>query len=120
MTRSDEDRELTATEEWFRDLLGKLLGLGAGAFVVISGWLLSNDTLLSIDHVADAEKREAAIFLCVLLPVAWLAWYVALLKTHSRCPTHPTIMRRVSLHLYCLITGAALFALGLLAVEGLP
>jgi len=96
------------------------MSLGTGAFIVISGWLLSNDTVLSLDHAADAEKREAAIFMCVTLPMAWLLWYVALLKTHARCPSHPTVVGRTSLHLYCLITGGALLALGLFAVEGLP
>ena len=118
MDRTEHERDLTATEQWFRDLLGKLLGLGVGGFVLISGWLLSNDSVLSFHHAADAEKREAALFLCLSLPIAWLLWYGALLHTHSRCPAHPTVITRRLLHLYCATMGVALLILAALAAEG--
>jgi hypothetical protein len=111
------EHELTTTETWFRDLLGRILGLGGAMIVLVSGWLLSNDTLFSLDQPAGTDKREAAVFLCVLLPVAWLLWYAAVLKTHSNCPVHPTVLRRPLVHLYCVGTGMVLLALIVMAVE---
>ena len=64
------------------------------------------------------DKREGAVFMCVSVPVAWGLWYVALLKTHSKCPPHPTAIRRRLLHLCAMGAGVALFVMVFLAVEG--
>lgn len=113
-----DDVELTKTDEWFRDRLGKLLGWGGTAFVVLGGWLISNDNILSIDHRVDADHREAALFLCFSVPLLWAGWYVALLKTHAKCPSHPTILVRSALHAYIVVTGVALAILLVLAIDG--
>ena len=113
-----KEPELTKVEEWFRDRLNNLLGLGGAAFVVIAGWLISNDSVISLAHEADADKREAAIFLCICVPVAWTLWYVVLLKIHSKCPAHPTVLARRYLHLYVIGVAVALFLVTYFAVDG--
>lgn len=115
---SEEERELTSSEEWFRDKLNEFLGLGGVAVMVIAGWLISNDSAISLAHEAGADKRQAAVFLSVCVPLAWALWYVALAKIHSKCPAHPTVLKRRSLHLYALGVGVALFVVVYLAVDG--
>lgn len=114
----EEDRDLNKSDEWFRDRVNDLLGLGGAAFLVIAGWLISNDSVISLAHEADADKREAAIFLCVAAPVAWVLWYVVLSKIHSKCPAHPTVLPRRFLHLYAVGVGFAIFVVVYLAVDG--
>lgn len=117
MEMNPEEDELTKTEEWFRDKLNNLMGLGGAAVLIIAGWLISHDSVFSLAHT-DADKHEAAIFLCTSAPLAWALWYVALLKTHSKCPAHPTVIRRRFLHLYIVGAGVVLFIMVLLAVDG--
>jgi hypothetical protein len=94
-----EDRDLTKTEEWFRAKLHETVGYGLTAITIIGGWLISSDSIISIHHAEDAEKREAALFLAILLPLLWAAWYVVLRNLHTRLPAHSTIVRRRNLHL---------------------
>lgn len=112
-----EEYELRKSEEWFRDRLNDYLQYGLGAFVIFAGWLLSNDSIISLGAEADADKTEAAVLLAVLLPVLWLIWYVILLKTHSRCPPHETIIKRRYLHLYALGVALSLFTLWLTVAD---
>jgi hypothetical protein len=109
--------ELTKSEEWFRDRLGDYIEYGLGAFVVFAGWLLSSDSIISLEADADANKKEAAIGLAILLPVLWLIWYIILLKTHSRCPPHETIIKRLYLHLYAVGLAIALFLLWFMVAD---
>lgn len=111
------EQELTTSEEWFRDRLNDFLGYGVAAFTVIIGWLLSSDSLISLDHNSDADKREAAIALAILMPVVWVLWYVVILRLHARCPSHPTVIARRYLHLYAVGVAIALFAVWCLAAD---
>lgn len=63
--------DLTKTDEWFRTKLHDTIHYGIAAITIIAGWLLSNDSIISIHHAEDAEKKEAAIVLAILLPLAW-------------------------------------------------
>jgi len=65
-----DEHELTESEEWFRDRLKDFLGYGVAAFTAIIGWLLSSDSLISLAQNADADRREAAMAIAVLLPVS--------------------------------------------------
>jgi hypothetical protein len=111
------DRDLTKSEEWFRDKLNDYIEYGMGAFAVFAGWLISSDSIISLEARADADKREAAIMLALLLPVLWTIWYAIMLKTHSRCPVHPTVVKRISLHLYAVGLAIALFLLWFLVAD---
>lgn len=110
-------RELTKSEEWFRDRLNNYIEYGLGAFAVFAGWLISSDSIISLEARADADKREAAIMLALLLPVLWTIWYVILLKIHTRCPPHPTVIRRLTLHLYAVSLAIALFVLWFMVAD---
>lgn len=109
--------DLTKSEEWFRDRLSNYIEYGLGAFAVIAGWLFSSDSIISLEARADADKREAAIMLALLLPILWTIWYVILLKTHSRCPPHPTVIRRQTLHLYAVALAIGLFILWFMVAD---
>ncbi len=100
-----EDRELNKTEEWFRTKLHDSINYGIAAITIIGGWLVSNDSIISIHHAEDAEKREAALVFAILLPLAWGAWLILMKKLHAHLPPHPTIVKKSSLHL---LAGAAL------------
>ena len=109
--------ELTKSEEWFRDRLRDYIEYGLGAFVVFAGWLLSSDSIISLEASADADKKEAAMVLAILLPVLWIIWYVILLKTHSRCPQHETVIKRLYLHLYAVGLAITLFLLWFMVAD---
>lgn len=94
-----DDRDLSKTEEWFRTKLHEAINYGIAAITIIGGWLVSSDSIISIHHEEDAEKREAAAFLAGLLPLLWAAWYVLLRGLHGRLPVHSTIVQRRNLHL---------------------
>lgn len=117
MKQEETGFELRKSEEWFRDRLNDYLQYGLGAFVIFAGWLLSSDSIISLDSEADANKKEAAVMLAVLLPILWLIWYIILLKTHSRCPPHETIIKRLYLHLYALGVAFSLFILWLMVAD---
>ncbi|MDZ4286953.1 MAG: hypothetical protein U0984_03290 [Prosthecobacter sp.] len=104
-----EERDLTKTEEWFRTKLHDAINYGVAAITVIAGWLVSNDNIISIHHAEDAEKREAAVVLGILLPVLWAIWYFLLVKLHTELPGHRTIVRRRNLHLIA-FAGLIVFA----------
>ena len=112
-----EERELTKSEEWFRDRLNDYIEYGLGAFTIFAGWLLSSESIISLEASADADKKEAAILLAVILPVLWTIWYTILLKTHSKCPAHSTVVKRKFLHLYAIGLGVALFVLWFLVAD---
>jgi hypothetical protein len=102
------ERELSKTDEWFRTKLHDVLKYGIAAVTIVGGWLMSNDSIISIHQPEDPEKKEAAIVLAILLPLAWAAWYGVLISLHSRLPGHPTIIQRRNLHLLAL-AGLAVF-----------
>jgi hypothetical protein len=112
-----DDHELTKSQEWFRDRLNDFLGYGVVAFTVIIGWLLSSDSIISLAHDVDTDKREAAVALAVLMPILWVLWYIVILRLHSKCPAHPTVIARRHLHLYAIGVGVALFAIWCLVAE---
>jgi divalent metal cation (Fe/Co/Zn/Cd) transporter len=114
---SQDEHELTKSEEWFRDRLNDLLGYGVAAFTVIIGWLLSSDSLISLAREASEDKRGAAIALAILMPVIWVIWYVIILRLHSKCPSHPTVIARRYLHLYSIGVAIGLFAVWCLAAD---
>ena len=114
---SKTEHELTESEEWFRDRLNDFLKYGVAAFTVIIGWLLSSDSLISLEKNADADKREAAIALAILMPVSWALWYFVILRIHSKCPNHPTVIARRYLHIYSMGVAIALFAMWCLAAD---
>ncbi|HEX8247782.1 MAG TPA: hypothetical protein VF599_06405 [Pyrinomonadaceae bacterium] len=114
---NQEKTELSKSEEWFRDRLNDYLQYGLGAFVVLAGWLLSSDSIISLSTEADADKKEAAVMLAILLPILWAIWYLVLLKIHTRCPPHETVIRRLYLHLYAEGVALALFILWLLVAD---
>lgn len=114
---NEAERELTKSEEWFRDRLKDYIEYGLGAFAVFAGWLLSSDSIISVAADADADKKEAAIILAILLPIIWLIWYIVLLKLHSRCPPHATVIDRRYLHLYAVGVVLAFFALWLIVAD---
>jgi hypothetical protein len=72
---SEEHRDLNQTEQWFRTKLHEYLGYGIAGFSILSGWLHSNDSVISLHHSENAEKHEAAIALAIALPVVWAVWY---------------------------------------------
>jgi hypothetical protein len=94
-----DEHDLTESAVWFRDKLDDTINYGLGAITIIGGWLLSNDSIISIHHQEDAEKHEAAIVLGVILPLAWLFWYFFLTRLHSQLPNHETVVSRRNLHL---------------------
>jgi RsiW-degrading membrane proteinase PrsW (M82 family) len=117
MNREETEYELRKSEEWFRDRLNDYLQYGLGAFVIFAGWLLSSDSIISLSNDAEADKKEAAVMLAIILPILWLIWYVILLKTHSRCPPHETIIKRLYLHLYALGVALSLFTFWLMVAD---
>jgi hypothetical protein len=96
---SPPNDDLTKTDEWFRTKLHDTIHYGIAAITIIAGWLLSNDSIISIHHAEDAEKKEAAIVLAILLPLAWGVWFMLLRKLHAQLPPHPTIVAKKNLHL---------------------
>lgn len=96
---STEHRDLNSTEEWFRTKLHDTINYGVAAVTIIGGWLVSNDSIISIHHAEDAEKKEAAIVLAIVLPLVWAGWFVLLRRLHAHLPSHPTIIGRKNLHL---------------------
>jgi hypothetical protein len=113
---NQNEQELTKSQEWFRDHLHSYLGYGGAAFTVIVGWLISHDSVISLARDTD-DKREAAIILAVLIPVLWVVWYAVILRLHSRCPSHPTVIAKGYLHLYSISVAIALFALWCLVAD---
>jgi len=113
----ETEKDLTKSEEWFRDKLNDYIEYGIGAFAVFAGWLISSDSIISLEAKADADKKEAAIMLALLLPILWIIWYVILLETHSRCPIHPTVIKRKSLHLYSIGLALALCLLWFMVAD---
>ena len=113
----EKEAELTKSEEWFRDRLNDYIEYGIGAFTIFAGWLLSSESIISLEASADADKKEAAILLAVILPILWVIWYTVLLKTHSKCPSHPTVIERRFLHLYAIGLGIALFVLWFMVAD---
>jgi len=63
----NHDRELSKTEEWFREKLHDTVKYGLAALTMIGGWLMSNDSIISIQHADNAEKQEAAVILGIRL-----------------------------------------------------
>jgi RsiW-degrading membrane proteinase PrsW (M82 family) len=114
---NQDEHELTKSEEWFRDRLNDFLGYGVAAFTVIIGWLLSSDSLISLSREAGTDKREAALALAILMPVIWILWYAIVLRLHSKCPSHPTVISRRYLHLYAVGVAIALFAIWCLVAD---
>jgi hypothetical protein len=114
---NQDEHELTKSEEWFRDRLNDILGYGVAAFTVIIGWLLSSDSLISISRESQTDKRDAAIALAILMPLSWILWYIVILRLHSNCPPHPTVITRRYLHLYSIGVALALFAIWCLAAD---
>lgn len=96
---STPSEDLSKTEEWFRTKLHDTINYGVAAVTIIGVWLVSNDSIISIHHAEDAEKKEAAIVLAILLPLVWAGWFVLLRRLHSQLPSHPTIIGRKNLHL---------------------
>ena len=111
MAREGGDREADGGGLWFRDRLHDVLGLGAAAFVVIGGWLLSSDSIIGLDHAQDADHREAAQLLLVAMPLLWAGWYAYLVRLRSRCPEHPTVPRRAMVHALAWVAAIGLAAL---------
>lgn len=99
MNPETPERELSKTEEWFRTKLHDAINYGLAGITVICGWLVSSDNVISIHHAEDAEKREAALVLGILLPIAWGIWYFLLGRLHSQLPGHRTVIQRRNLHL---------------------
>lgn len=114
----DQPPELDRTSAWFRERLGELIKLGGAAFIIITGWLISTDSVISLDQRSGEDRIEAAVFLCVAMPLVWAIWYVALLRIHTRCPDHPTVLRRRLVHAYAIAVGVGLGAVLYLAVDG--
>ena len=114
---NQDEHELSKSEEWFRDRLNDFLGYGVVAFTVIIGWLVSSDSLISLAHNVDTDKREAAMTLAVLMPILWVLWYVVILRLHAKCPKHPTVIARRYLHLYSIGVAIGLFAIWCLAAD---
>src|SRR5689334_20413378 len=85
---------------WFRDRLHDVVGLGAAAFLVCGGWLLSSDSVIGLDHPNDADHREAAMLLLVFVPIMWVGWYVYLVRLRNKCPDHPTVPARAWVHAF--------------------
>lgn len=116
-TVKQEENELTKSEEWFRNRLNDYIQYGLGAFALFAGWLLSSDSIISLEARADADKKEAAIVLAILLPLLWFIWYFTLLTTHSKCPPHTTVIARRYLHFYVFGVGIALFILWFMVAD---
>jgi divalent metal cation (Fe/Co/Zn/Cd) transporter len=114
---NEDEPELTKSEEWFRDRLNDFLGYGVAAFAVIIGWLLSSDSLISLARNTDVDKRDTALVLAILMPVVWVTWYIIILRLHSKCPNHPTVIARRYLHLYSIGVAIALFAIWCLSAD---
>ncbi len=68
----------------------------------LAGWLLSNDSIIFIHRAEDAEKKEAAIVLAILLPLAGDLQFMLLRRLHAQLPPHPTIVGNKNLHLMAL------------------
>jgi hypothetical protein len=113
----ETEAELTKSEEWFRDRLNDYIEYGIGAFTIFAGWLLSSESIISLEASADADKKEAAILLAVILPILWTVWYGVLLKTHSKCPVHSTVVKRRFLHFYAFGLAVALFVLWFMVAD---
>lgn len=113
----EKDRKLTESEEWFRNRLNDYIQYGLGAFALFAGWLLSSDSIISLEARADRDKKEAAIALAILLPIIWSVWYFVLLQTHSKCPKHPTVIKRRYLHFFAFGLAMALFAIWYLVAD---
>lgn len=113
----EEERDLTKNEEWFRDRLINYIGYGFAGFTVIAGWLISSDSIISIDFDASTDKKEAAVILALLLPTLWIIWYAVLLNLHSKCPPHPTVINRRYLHFYAAGVAIVLFILWFMVAD---
>lgn len=107
---NQDEQELTKSQEWLRDQLHAYLGYGGAAFTVMVGWLLSNDSLISLTEDLR-DRREAAIALAVFIPILWIVWYVVIQRVHAMCPKHSTILAKRHLHLYAISLAVALGAL---------
>jgi len=114
---SEEHRDLNQTEQWFRTKLHEYLGYGIAGFTILSGWLHSNDSVISLHHAEDAEKHEAAIALAILMPVVWAGWYALLLGIHRRCPQHPTVLHQRLVHGCAAAAAIVLFVIWALVAD---
>ncbi|MGC2236092.1 MAG: hypothetical protein WA584_08015, partial [Pyrinomonadaceae bacterium] len=73
--------------------------------------------IISLEARADADKKEAAIILAVILPIIWVVWYYVLLQTHKRCPPHSTVINRRYLHYFAFGLAAALFVIWFMVAD---
>jgi len=102
-----EDR-LTATSIWFRSRLQEAKIYGLGGFLLVAGWLLSVDSVVSLSHPEDKDKHEAAMLLLIFVPLLWLGWYLYMISLRRRLPEHDTVSSRTSLHVLAWTLAVAL------------
>ena len=111
MTKHHDAADLTETEKWFRDRTREALSYGFVGLTVLGGWLVGNDSAVSLHHPDDADKREAARALLVGVPVLWAGWYAYLLWMRCRCCDHATVPHRAVVHGVAIVTAVGLAAI---------
>lgn len=99
---------LSATFLWFRSRLQEAKMYGLGGFLLIAGWLLSVDSVVSLSHPEDRDKHEAALLLLIFVPLLWVAWYVYMIRLRRQLPEHDTVSSRASLHIMAWVVALAL------------
>lgn len=108
---NDPRRDLRQTDEWFRDILVKLLGWGWAAITLVVGWTAAGDQgRFSLKECfccrPTTPQCDAAVGLVLGYLLAFTGWAIAVKWAHARCPEHATIPSKRVINSYlCVMAG---------------
>lgn len=112
-TSIDPNRDLAQTEEWFRDILVKILGWSGAVIVLLAGWTLraEDEFSLSLCHSSSYTDNscQRAIALAIGYPLLLGFWVILVGWVREKCPEHATIPSRRAVYSY--VTAMTIFSL---------
>lgn len=104
-TPVDPSRNLSKTEEWFRDTFYRVLSWGSALSVLIAGWTFGESDLFSLDcsSATQAGKNvcERTWMLTISFLVAILFWNILVFLLREKCPkNHATVPSKPFVYSY--------------------